>query len=82
MVTITDKEKYLKIIEFIHRKRREQKIIPTPGFKSEPSCFMNGEFHNLLWFQLMKTPEGDGGWLELKDATILDGIFEEVKRQD
>ncbi|MEK9180377.1 MAG: hypothetical protein AAB897_03120 [Patescibacteria group bacterium] len=63
---------------FVQEQRKGFEIKLT-GPLPELSCFEHGEFRNLLWRQMMTTPESR--WYELKDAKILNGVYREVLRQ-
>lgn len=45
---------------------------------SELSCFMFGEFKNLLYRQLVNTQEFYGGWLQLVDDNVRQCVLEEI----
>lgn len=61
--------------KFVWYMRRRDRVAVTPGYKPEGSCFAHGEFNNLLWCQLVSTPEGQAGWQELQDENILRGVY-------
>ncbi|PIS40836.1 MAG: hypothetical protein COT26_01225 [Candidatus Kerfeldbacteria bacterium CG08_land_8_20_14_0_20_43_14] len=74
-------KKVLYIQDWVHKHREKEKIIPTPGYKFEFSCFMFGEGNNLLFRQLVATTDGLDGWGEItQDASgeiiqlVLDAI--------
>jgi len=53
------------IVEFVKAYRLAFGVPVSPGYKPELSCVSFGDAHNLLYCQLVTTPEGIGGWLEL-----------------
>lgn len=69
------------IIEYVHDYRNKNNVIPTHGYKPEPSCIAFGEFHNLLWCQLIPTTDGDGGWHEIDDYEICKGVYSYIQRE-
>ncbi len=69
-------EKLAAIRKFVSEQRKRFGITGFKGHQPEPSCFMFGEFKNLLWFGLMNMPEYD--WRELENPEVLDGVYQEV----
>ncbi len=70
-------EKIETIRAFVLAARREQGVVNLPGPQLELSCFLHGEFRNLLWRVLFFTPESE--WpIYLNDPEIIDGVYREV----
>ncbi|PWU05337.1 MAG: hypothetical protein C5B51_14730 [Terriglobia bacterium] len=72
------------VIQYVHWLRKKQGIKPTMGRKTEPSCEGAGEFRNLLYCQLLTTPEFEDGWQALctggrPDAVIIDGLVRQIE---
>ena len=44
----------------------------------EGSCYVNGEFYNLVETQLVHTIDGYGGWQELQFPELLEGCYNYV----
>ena len=66
-----------RLVEII---RLRQGIVPTDEHKIEPSCIMFGEFHNLVFFQLIPTTNFQGSWNELKDSPeIVAGVLDQLR---
>lgn len=67
------------IVQFVEWFRLRQGTVPTPGLKPEPSCFMFGEFNNLLYCQLVTTPEFQDGWMELRNSPkVVNGVLLQI----
>ncbi len=67
------------ILEFVHWFRLRQETVVTRGIKPEPSCIMFGEFNNLIYCQLITTPEFDDGWLELRNSPqVVSGVLLQI----
>jgi hypothetical protein len=71
-----------KIYAYVKSYRAKLGIKPTPGRKDEPSCIMLGEGHNLLYYQLITTPEGTGGWRELQHEDVRQLVLEEIAKTE
>lgn len=61
----------------VQKARAEKGIVPTPGLKTEGSCFAfpGGEFGNLFWAQLVPTTRDSGEWPTLRFPEILRGVY-------
>lgn len=68
------------ILAYVEWFRQRSEIRPTPGIKPEFSGFAQGEFRNLLYVQLVTTPEFQDGWLELQSRETQDGVLAEIMR--
>ena len=72
-------EKYSVVKDYVLAERSRlgiQKL--DPRHKAEPSGEAFNEFDLLLDVQLVTTPEGRGGWHELADADVLEGVYRRV----
>lgn len=68
------------ILGFVDYFRKKNNITPTNGRKPEGSCEMYGrDSYNLLYTQLIYTPFGDSGWLELEHTPNKENVVEEIK---
>lgn len=67
------------ILKFVKEYRSKRNIVPTVGYKPEGSGEMYGEGYMLLFRQLIYTPEGTGGWLELDDPKIRSLVIREIE---
>lgn len=76
----TQSEEVQQALRFVRWYREKHGVTPTPGSKPEGSCFANGEFVNLLYGQLVTTPEFTWGWGELRNPEVLAGVVQEIKR--
>ena len=80
-----DNEYVQFILRYVKWRRKRDRVPVTSGRKPELSCELFGEFKNLLEMQLLRTPEFESGWLELKannsqvDMDIIDGLLAEIK---
>ena len=72
---------YEEIVRCVKNIRLQHNIQPCPGRKFETSCFAFGEAHNLFWCQLVTTPEGQDGWLELGNPEVLAMVHDFVRRE-
>jgi len=75
-----DIDKVASIRRAVDEARAERGVTPTPGAKSEGSCFAKpgGEFANMFDAQLVRTTDGTGEWVMLSDPKIVDGLFDHV----
>lgn len=74
-------EKIKSVVSYVRAVRTRQGIKElSRSCLLEPSCFVNGEFYNLVEFQLVNTAEGFGSWSSLKHAEILEGAYEYVTK--
>lgn len=71
-------EKVAVIRAFVLTARRERGVVQLPGPQPELSCFIHGEFHNMLWRELLFTPENK--W-RLDDPETADGVYQEVLKE-
>ncbi|MBI4085193.1 MAG: hypothetical protein HY432_01650 [Candidatus Liptonbacteria bacterium] len=73
----TGAEMRAAIETFVKRKRKSLGITGFPGeLSGEMSCFAFGEFHNLLYRNLLYTSPTE--WFALADPEILLGVYREV----
>ena len=80
-VSMSQDEEYKRILKFVKDFREEYGIDElTPDDKWESSGGMHGEGKILLFRQLVYTPEGRGGWLELKDANVRNLVIKEIEK--
>ncbi|MBI2610067.1 hypothetical protein HYW53_02735 [Candidatus Giovannonibacteria bacterium] len=71
-------EKIATIRAFVEAERKKAGLVGFSGALPEMSCIAEGEFHNLLWRKLMRTPVTD--WFgELDDPEVLDGVYRCVR---
>lgn len=73
-----------RVIAFVDKYRHDNKI-PEPvntGRCFETSCigYPGGEFANLIETQLVHTQFPYGGWAELKDKGVREGVIEYIDR--
>jgi hypothetical protein len=67
--------------EFVHIFRKVDKVIVEAGSKPEPSCIHFGEGKNLLYSQLVTTPDGESEWLQLQYDDTLQVVVEAVANE-
>lgn len=69
--------------DYVLKERARLKIEKVDtSVKPEPSGEAFGEFNLLLDRQLLTTTEGFGGWNELQDAEILEGVYRVVQKRN
>ncbi len=77
-----EREKLNYVKDFIEEERLRMRIIDedlkTSG-KLELSCYVVGEFKNLVYRQLIYTQYGYGAWIGLK-GDVLDGLVDYINR--
>ena len=80
----TDDAGVRTILGYVRSLRALWQVKPTPGHKTELSCEMFGEFHALLYQQLVWTPEFHDSWLSLRmnegmaNQEIVQGLLREI----
>ncbi|MBI2044366.1 hypothetical protein HYT24_03315 [Candidatus Pacearchaeota archaeon] len=79
---IVDNRDYeIEIIQrFVRDYQQRKNIVPRPGVKVELPCFAVGEDINLLYTQLVTTPEGTGSWGELQHKEVRKSILARILR--
>ena len=79
LVSWTTDKNIARIVEFVRWYRASRSIKPYPGRKPEGSCFAFGEFNNLIYCQLINTPEYTDGWLALKNSPqVVEGTIRQI----
>ncbi len=74
-------EEIKEIREFVEKERNRSRIEMDnlgTSHRSEGSCYAYGEFHNLVYAQLLHTKYPYGGWQELK-GEVLEGTLEFIR---
>src|SRR6056297_721895 len=74
-------EEIREIKEFVEKERNRSRIKMDDlgtSHRSEGSCYAYGEFHNLVYAQLLHTKYPYGGWQEFTEE-VLEGTLEFIR---